>query len=81
MEEFSNEVIGYEEGIASFKKYKQSFEQEFDSTITDNFTINNAGVKKQARSYKSILKLDKNFHIYINSLLSGKYTEQQNYFL
>ena len=66
MEEFSNEVIGYEEGIASFKKYKQSFDQEFDSTITDNFAINNAGVKKQGRSYKSILKLDKNFHIYIH---------------
>ena len=66
MDEFSNEVIGYEEGIASFKKYKQSFEQESDTPISDNFAINNAAVKKQARAYKSILKLDKNFHIYIH---------------
>ena len=65
MEEFSNDVIGYEEGIASFKKYKQSFEQEFYTAITNNFAINNAAVKKQAHAYKSILKLDKNFHIYI----------------
>lgn len=66
MEEFSIEVIGYEEGIASFKKYQQSYEQEFDTAITDNFAINNTAVKKQARAYKSILKLDKNFHIYIH---------------
>ena len=81
MEEFSNEVIGYEEGIASFKKYKQSFEQEFDSTITDNFAINNAGVKKQGRSYKKILKLDKNFHIYTHynkDLIEKGFDEEKN---
>ena len=81
MEEFSNEVIGYEEGIASFKKYKQNFEQEFDTPITDNFAINNAAVKKQARVYKSILKLDKNFHIYIHGnkdLIEKGFDEAKN---
>ena len=81
MEEFSNEVIGYEEGIASFKKYKQSFEQEFDTANTDNFAINNAAVKKQARAYKSILKVDKNFHIYIygnKDLIEKGFDEEKN---
>ncbi len=66
IDEFSNEVIGYAEGIESFKTYKKNYEQEFDTEITDNFAINDAAVKKQARAFKNILKLDKNFHIYIH---------------
>jgi len=66
LEEFSNEVIGNTEGIESFKSYKKSFEEEFDQPIPDSFDISGAAVKKQARAYKSVLKLDKNFHIYIH---------------
>ena len=81
MDEFSNEVIGYAEGIESFKTYKKNYEQEFETTITDNFAINNAAVKKQARAYKSILKLDKNFHIYIHGnkdLIEKGFDEEKN---
>jgi hypothetical protein len=64
--EFTEEVIGNEQGIASFLNYKKSFEDEFESPIANSFDINDAAVKKQARVYKSVLKLDKNFHIYIH---------------
>ncbi|PYF75717.1 nucleoid-associated protein [Pedobacter nutrimenti] len=66
IDEFSNEVIANAEGIESFKSYKKSYEEEFDSPIPDTFDISGAAVKKQARDYKSVLKLDKNFHIYIH---------------
>lgn len=66
LDEFSNEVIGNAEGIASFKDYKKNFEEEFDQPIPDSFDISGAAVKKQVRAYKSVLKLDKNFHIYIH---------------
>jgi len=81
MDEFSNEVIGYAEGIESFKTYKKNYEQEFETEITDSFQINNAAVKKQARAYKSILKLDKNFHIYIHGnkdLIEKGFDEEKN---
>ncbi|RYD70349.1 MAG: nucleoid-associated protein, partial [Sphingobacteriales bacterium] len=39
---------------------------EYESPIADNFEIAESAVKKQARAYKSVLKLDKNFHIYIH---------------
>jgi hypothetical protein len=64
--EFANEVIANKEGIESFKSYKKSYEEEFDTHISDSFDISDAAVKKQARAFKSILKLDKNFHIYIH---------------
>ncbi len=66
IDEFSNEVIGNKEGIESFKNYKKSYEDEFDAPIPDSFDISGAAVKKQQRVFKSVLKLDKNFHIYIH---------------
>lgn len=66
LDEFSTEVIANAEGIESFKNYKKSYEEEFDTAIPDSFDISDAAVKKQARDYKSVLKLDKNFHIYIH---------------
>lgn len=78
LDEFSQEVIANQVGIESFKEYKKNYEQEFDTEIADSFSINNAAVKKQARVYKSVLKLDKNFHIYIhgnNDLIEKGYDE------
>ncbi|WP_410221857.1 nucleoid-associated protein [Pedobacter sp.] len=66
LDEFANEVIANPEGIALFKDYKQSYEQEFETPIADTFDISNAAVKKQAKDFKSVLKLDKNFHVYIH---------------
>ncbi|MEJ5962386.1 nucleoid-associated protein [Pedobacter immunditicola] len=66
IDEFANEVIANAEGIESFKSYKKSYEEEFDTSIADSFDISDAAVKKQAKAFKSIIKLDKNFHIYIH---------------
>ncbi len=52
--------------IDSFNEYRTDFQREREITISDNFAISESAVKKQARSIKSIIKLDKNFHIYIH---------------
>ncbi|ANI89606.1 hypothetical protein A9P82_10080 [Arachidicoccus ginsenosidimutans] len=66
LDEFKNEVLQYPEYINSFDKYKEEYEKERDIEIADNFTISDAAVKRQNRSYKSVIKLDKNFHIYVH---------------
>ncbi len=66
LDRFSQEVINNEQGITSFKAFKNRYEQEMDAPVPDSFIIQTAAVKKQARVYKSVLKLDKNFHIYIH---------------
>lgn len=81
LDEFANEVIANPEGIALFKDYKQSYEQEFESPIADTFDISNAAVKKQAKDFKSVLKLDKNFHVYIHGnkqLIEKGYDEEKD---
>jgi hypothetical protein len=85
MDEFSNEVLGNEQGIESFKKFKKNYEDEFETEIGDSFLISDTAVKKQARVFKSVLKLDKNFHIYIHGnkeLIEKGYDEelQMNYY-
>lgn len=66
IQEFSEQVIANEDGIAAFKAYKKNFDEGLDTPIPDSFDISEKAVKKQAKAYKSVLKLDKNFHIYIH---------------
>ena len=66
MADFTNEVIGQPDLINSFNKYKADFQKEREIEISDNFTISESAVKKQARAIKSVIKLDKNFHIYVH---------------
>ncbi len=66
MEEFAGEVIIQPDVVDSFKEYKKNFETARNYEIEDEFDINLTAVKKQQKSFKSVLKLDKNFHIYIH---------------
>ena len=64
LDEFSEEVIENPKAIESFKKFSREYNEEFDAGIDQPFDISGAAVKKQSRVFKSVLKLDKNFHIY-----------------
>lgn len=66
LDEFADEVISNPQAIQSFKTFKSQYEDEFETRIGDTFEISDNAVKKQSRIYKSVLKLDKNFHIYIH---------------
>jgi len=64
--EFENKVIENEEVISAFKEYKDKVAEENELDIKDNFDISQTAVKKNRAKFKSVLKLDKNFHIYIH---------------
>ena len=66
IEEFANEVIEQPEVIESFNSFCNDYQQEHDLRIEDSFSISDAAVKQKARSFKSVIKLDKNFHIYVH---------------
>jgi hypothetical protein len=66
MEEFSNEIMHQPELAASFNEYKNNFQLEKEIEIENGFSISETALKKQAKIFKSVLKLDKNFHIYIH---------------
>jgi len=66
LEEFAGEVIHHPDVVDSFIQYKKNFETAGNFEMEDEFDIHLTAVKKQQKSFKSILKLDKNFHIYIH---------------
>ena len=63
---FEQEVFQDNEVIKSFQNFDSKYRQENEINIADDFLISSQAVKKQARVFKSVLKLDKNFHVYIH---------------
>lgn len=66
LQEFTQEVMHHEEVIDSFMEYKNNYESAKNVNIEDDFAIHVSAVKQQAKGFKTVLKLDKNFHVYIH---------------
>jgi hypothetical protein len=65
-QEFASAVFEHTSVISSFKNFKKDFQKENDLHIVSEFDISTPAVKKQSKVFKSVLKLDRNFHIYIH---------------
>ena len=64
--DFEDEVFQNKEVINAFHNYDEVYRDDNNIDIADSFDISPQAVKKQTRVFKSVLKLDKNFHIYIH---------------
>jgi hypothetical protein len=65
-QQFEEEVFGDNNVIQSFRKFDENYRTQNEVDLADSFEISAQAVKKQARVFKSVLKLDRNFHIYIH---------------
>jgi len=63
---FAEKVLQEPEIIDAFENYKDEYQQRNDIQVYDEFDINSDAVKKLKRVFKSVIKLDKNFHIYVH---------------
>jgi hypothetical protein len=64
--DFASQVFEDKQMVKSFEKHKAEYARENDIPLENDFGISPLAVKKQARIFKSVLKLDKNFHVYIH---------------
>lgn len=64
-EVFETEVLGNSDIINSFRKYDLDFRERNELIPIQQFDISNKAVKKQEKIIKRVIKLDKNFDIYI----------------
>lgn len=67
LQDFEKEVLKEPEVIEAFRDYRSDFNKRMDLTAVDDFEVSPTAVKKNAKYMRSIVKLDKNFHIYIHS--------------
>ncbi len=63
---FQQQIMGQPEVMGMFDDYRQRYQDERQLQLEDQFDVNPTAVKKQNRLYKSVIKLDKNFHIYVH---------------
>lgn len=64
--EFVNNIFDDGEMQQSFESYQRKYEDAHESQIPEHFDLSQRAVQQQSRVFKSILKLDKNFHVYIH---------------
>ncbi len=77
---FEESVFQIPELIDSFRKYEQQYQEDYELEFQDGFGISDAAVKKQARVFKSVIKLDRNFHVYVHGnreLIEKGYDDQK----
>jgi len=64
--EFQEQVIRQPEIIEAFEGYSKNYESENHLTSIDDFEISPQAVRFNKRFIRSVIKLDKNFHIYVH---------------
>lgn len=64
-EAFEVEVLGTSDIIDSFRRFDADYRERNELIPIQSFDISNKAVKKQERIIKRVIKLDKNFDIYI----------------
>ena len=52
--------------IKSFENFKNEFQDANNLNIESSFDISTDAVKKQARYFRKVIKLDRNFHLYVH---------------
>ena len=66
IDDFTNEVMTEPETIKKFRQYKQRCEDETGISIDNQFPVSEAAQKKQQRSFRRVIHLDKKIKIVID---------------
>lgn len=65
-DEFEENIISKPEIVEQFREYKDAYQAEMGCNLKDRFTISVDAAKQAKKVFKSVIKLDKNFHLYIH---------------
>lgn len=71
---FKEEVVREPQVISAFEEFKDFYEKEKEIALHDSFDVSGSAVKDEKKYFKHVLKLDKNFHVYIHG--QKKYIEK-----
>jgi len=67
VDDYSKTVIKDPQVITAFNNFKAEYEETMDIEPVAHFDISDKAVKTNSKNFKSIIKLDKNFHVYVHS--------------
>lgn len=65
--DWKKEVLGEKpERVEAWEQHKADYSRNTGNPLPDSFGISNLAVKQHSKYFKSVLKLDKNFHVYVH---------------
>ncbi len=77
-------ILQNEEYVADFQEYKLDYQSERSVELPEEFDISQEAFKKSSRVFRSVIKLDKNFHIYVhgnrNMIEKGEETDGRKFY-
>ncbi len=84
IENFKDEVFQDNSVASAFEEFRSERGGEHKS-VQESFSISEYAVKKQSKVFKSVIKLDKNFHIYVHGdhskITKGELENGQKYYM
>lgn len=63
---FESSVFEDPDEIDAFKAFRRNYAEDRDLEISDEYEISQNALNQRARYIRSVIKLDKNFHIYVH---------------
>ncbi len=83
--EYKNEVFQNPQLIEAFDDYKTNWMEKSRRPMAETFDLDTIAMKKNESIFKSVIKLDKNFHIYVhgdrNKIQKGIDEEGKKYYV
>lgn len=64
--DFAESLFQEPEQQEAFKEFRDEYARAYAVPLEDRFDISGQAVKKESKVFKSVIKLDKNFHIYVH---------------
>ena len=74
IDSFTQEVLPDKQVADDFRHFTAQHSDEMELKINEGFQISEGAVKKQSRMFRSVIKLDKNFHVYVHG--NSKFIEK-----
>jgi len=65
-DDFKQKVMNNPEVVQAFNDFKNEYEEVYEKPTETQFDISENAVKKNQKFFRSIIKLDKNFHVYVH---------------
>lgn len=80
VDDFTQKLFQETEQQEAFKEFRKQYASAYAVPLEESFDISAQAVKRDFKVFKSVLKLDKNFHIYVHGrrdLIERGYDEQK----
>ncbi len=84
-QQYKKEVFQDGRLINAFDNYKEAWQEKTNRPLAQSFDLDDFAINKQSKVFKSVIKLDRNFHVYVHGdttkIMKGVDAEGKKYYI